>query len=63
MHHPHQFNLMAKSIQDDRLRAAAANRAGRRARKPRISRRLGFGWLSRRIGGQWAARLSHVEGR
>jgi len=45
MHHPQQFNLMAKSLQDDRLRAAAANRAGRQARGTRINRRLGFGWL------------------
>jgi X-X-X-Leu-X-X-Gly heptad repeat protein len=47
MHHPHQFNVMARSFQEDKLRAANASRQAKKARQkrslwqPRLPR-----WLS-----------------
>lgn len=63
MHHPVQFNVMAKSIQDDRLRAAVASQATKNARRPRLSWRnrivvalrqdgirRGFSWAAAKVG-------------
>lgn len=57
MHHPHQFNVMAKSIQDDRLRAAAASRASKKAQSRR------FNWQSRLRWPSWQRWLDQIVGR
>jgi hypothetical protein len=66
MHHPHQFNVMAKSFQDDRLRTAAASRAGKKARSQQLDWRQRLTWPSWRGGlrqavGWAAANFRHLS--
>jgi hypothetical protein len=53
MHHPHQFNVLAKSIQDDRLRAAAVSRASKQDNAQQIPRRRRFSWFGWAAGRDW----------
>lgn len=57
MHHPEQFNLMAKSIQDDRLRAATSGRYRKKVGSRRLNRQSRLPWSS------WQPRLGRIIGR
>ena len=54
MHHPEQFNLVARSILDDRLRAAASGRYGKKAGSPHLNRQ------ARLPGSSWQPRLGRL---